>query len=159
MNATDLSIPPSHYNFQLPSRTSLARTYLAILCLKISDAFFSEQNFAVNIAEAQLSPQLIGPDGSKTSVAASFDHLDFCFTCFFVAELVVNLYANWLATFLRNGYNIVDAAVIILSVLTLAGSTVLPMSVVRTMRAFRAVRLFGKFRRVPSARGPQYRDG
>ena len=113
--------------------------------------FSFHQNFAVNIAEAQLNPQLIGPDGSKTPTALSLDRLDFCFTCIFVAELLVNLYANWLGPFLRNGYNVVDAAVIVLSVATLAGASVLPMSVVRTMRAFRAVRLFGKFRRVPDS--------
>jgi hypothetical protein len=110
-----------------------------------------EQNFAVNIADAQLSPQLFGPDGSKTAAAASLDRLDFCFTCLFVVELLVNLYANWLAPFLRSAYNVVDAAVIVLSVATLAGASVLPMSVVRTLRAFRALRLFGKFRCAPIA--------
>jgi hypothetical protein len=110
------------------------------------------QNFAVNIAEAQLNPELTGPDGTKTTTALYFERMDFFFTCFFVAELLVNLYANWLGRFLRNGYNIVDAAVIVLSVATLAGTSFLHMSVVRTLRAFRAVRLFGKFRRVPRLR-------
>jgi hypothetical protein len=57
----------------------------------------------------------------------------------------MNAYAHWLAPFLRSGYNLVDTAVVFLSLLAL-GPLNVPVSILRVVRAFRVVRIFGRLR-------------
>ena len=99
------------------------------------------QNFAVNAAQAQLNGQLVAPDGSFTDAGRFLDAADTAFTCVFTLELAMNAYAP----FLRSAYNLVDAAVVLLSLLAL-GPLNVPVSILRVVRAFRVVRIFGRLR-------------
>jgi hypothetical protein len=103
------------------------------------------QNFVVNAAQAQLNGQLVRPDGSLTDAGRLLDGLDIGFTCVFALELAMNAYAHWLAPFLRSGYNLVDTVVVLLSLLAL-GPINVPISILRVVRAFRVVRIFGRLR-------------
>lgn len=75
--------------------------------------------------------------------AAVLDAIDTAFTLVFTAELLLNMYAHWLSPFLANRYNLVDTAVIALSLVAL-GPFHIPVSILRVIRAFRVVRIFGR---------------
>ena len=103
----------------------------------------ARQNFIINAAQAQLNGQLLRDDGSLTPVGLALDRLDVAFTLLFTAELLVNAYAHWFAAFFASRYNLVDAAVIALSLVAL-GPINIPITVLRVIRAFRVVRVFGR---------------
>ena len=73
-----------------------------------NDAIDSEiparQNFAANVASAQLNKSLVGVDGAPTDTARALERLDAAFVVCFAAELAVNAYAHWLRPFLRSGW-------------------------------------------------------
>ena len=102
------------------------------------------QNFAANVAEAQLVRSLQNADGSATAVGDLLANLNFFFTAAFTAELLLNVAANWWRPLLT-GWNLLDLVVVTLSLAAL-GPIDLPMTVLRMMRVFRVVRLFGRMR-------------
>ena len=106
---------------------------------------FLLQNFVVNATQTQLNGRLAASDGSLTDAGRLLDAADTAFTLIFALELTMNLYANWLAPFLRNAYNLVDTVVVLLSLLAL-GPINVPISILRVVRAFRVVRMFGRLR-------------
>ena len=60
-------------------------------------------------------------------------------------ELLLNLLASWFRRFFRSGWNIFDLATVSLSLLALAlGSNKLPVNIIRSVRAFRILRVMGK---------------
>ena len=69
--------------------------------------------------------------------------LDTTFTLVFTAELLINAYAHWFRRFVRDGWNIFDSLVVALSLIAL-GPVAMPINVLRSLRAFRVVRLFGR---------------
>ena len=69
--------------------------------------------------------------------------MDTAFTAVFTAELLVNAYAHWLAPFVRDGWNVFDTIVVTLSLVAL-GPVSMPINVLRSIRALRVVRLFGR---------------
>ncbi len=103
------------------------------------------QNFAANVAEAQLVRSLQNGDGSATPVGDALTGLNLAFTLAFTVELGLNLTVNWWRPFLASGWNLLDALVVALSLAAL-GPIDLPMSVLRMMRVFRVIRLFGRMR-------------
>jgi hypothetical protein len=66
-------------------------------------------------------------------------------TIFFAFELAVNMFANWLSDFVRSGWNWLDMFIVMMSLLDF-GPFDNPLWLVRLMRAFRVVRLFGRIR-------------
>jgi voltage-dependent calcium channel L type alpha-1D len=82
-------------------------------------------------------------DGSLTAAGEELDHLDVFFTCVFTAELVINAYAHWFTDFIANQYNLIDTVVIGLSLVSL-GPLDIPVSILRVVRAFRVIRIFGR---------------
>ena len=62
------------------------------------------------------------------------------------AELCINAFAHWFAPFARDGWNVFDVAVVGLSLAALAPGVHVPVNVLRSLRALRVVRLFGKVR-------------
>jgi hypothetical protein len=102
------------------------------------------QNFVANIAEAQLVGSLQAEDGSPTQSQHVLDSLNLYFTAVFTLELCLNLVANWWRPFL-NSWNLLDFVVVALSLAAL-GPIDLPMSVLRMMRVFRVIRLFGRMK-------------
>ena len=65
------------------------------------------------------------------------------FTAIFTIELGINLFANWLRKFAGNGWNWLDLFIVIMSLIDFGPSDI-PDWLVRLMRAFRVVRLFGR---------------
>jgi hypothetical protein len=65
------------------------------------------------------------------------------FTVIFAIELSVNLFANWMRKFFSNGWNWLDLLIVFMSLIDL-GMSIIPDWLVRLMRAFRVVRLFGQ---------------
>ncbi len=93
--------------------------------------------------QAQLNGQLIAGDGSFTDFGLVLDRMDIFFTCIFTAELLLNAYAHWFRPFVTNQYNLIDCVVIGLSVVSL-GPIDIPVSILRVVRAFRVIRIFGR---------------
>jgi hypothetical protein len=101
------------------------------------------QNFLINVAQAQLNGQLVADDGSFTNAGLFLDRVDIFFTSIFTAELVLNAYAHWFIPFATNPYNLIDSVVIMLSLVSL-GPLEIPVSILRVIRAFRVIRIFGR---------------
>jgi hypothetical protein len=106
-------------------------------------------------------------------LARTLDAIDTFFTALFTSELLVNLYAHWSChshphktkyirhvhaheflsllcfgrfhPFWRDGWSVFDFVVIALSLVAL-GPVDMPISVIRLMRTFRVVRLFGRMK-------------
>ena len=109
-------------------------TRIPIVCLLIP--IF--QNFILNAAQAQLNART-----DDDVVATDLDHIDVTLTCLFTAELMLNMYAHWFRLFFTSYYNLVDLVIISLSLAAL-GPINLPISVLRVIRAFRVIRIFGR---------------
>jgi hypothetical protein len=103
------------------------------------------QNFVINAAQAQLNNSLVNPDGTPTAAAEVLARGDISLTAIFTAELLVNMYAHWFKTFFSNTSNLIDLAVVALSLASL-GPLSMPISVLRMARAVRVVRLFSRLR-------------
>jgi hypothetical protein len=98
------------------------------------------QNFVVSVAEAQLNESLLDGQGQPTPNAVLIEKFNLAFNVLFAVELAVNLYSNWLLRFLSNPWSLVDLTVVLLSLLTLG----MPIAVLRLIRAFRVIRIFGR---------------
>ena len=61
----------------------------------------------------------------------------------FLLELLLNLYCNWFWEFFESGWNLLDLVVVTLSLVAL-GPIPIPISVVRMIRVFRVIRVFGR---------------
>ena len=103
------------------------------------------QNFVVNVAQAQLNGQLTASDGTVNSIGQALAALDTLFTCTFAVELLVNAYAHWFYPFVTNRYNLIDTAIILVSLIAL-GPLNIPASILRVVRAFRVVRIFHRLK-------------
>ena len=97
----------------------------------------------VNAAEAQLTSSLYTSSGAPSDLGYHLELLDMFFTIVFTVELAINLYANWIRPFLSDGWNNFDFVVVSLSLIAL-GPVAMPINVLRSLRAFRVVRLFGR---------------
>jgi voltage-gated sodium channel len=117
--------------------------------LKFLDTAPSRQNFAVNAAEAQLVNLLTEDDGSLTTSGRDLEALDEFFTIIFAVELSINAFAYWLRPFFADGWNIFDLVVVSMSLVAL-GPVQIPINVIRSLRAFRVIRLFGRFQGLKS---------
>ena len=95
------------------------------------------QNFVVCVLDAQYRK-----DGTS-----AFDHfvfrINYAFTGIFALELSVNMFANLPHKFVRSGWNWLDLFVVVMSFVDF-GPFDIPDWLVRLMRAFRIVRLFGR---------------
>ncbi len=69
--------------------------------------------------------------------------INLIFTVVFAIELGINMFANWMYEFIRSGWNWLDLFIVTMSLLDF-GPFDNPLWLVRLMRAFRVVRLFGK---------------
>ncbi len=69
--------------------------------------------------------------------------MNYAFTGIFAIELGVNMFANLPHKFVRSGWNWLDLFVVAMSIVDF-GPFDIPAWLVRLMRAFRIVRLFGR---------------
>jgi hypothetical protein len=99
------------------------------------------QNFAVSVAEAQISPERLFKNGSPTYIKRTLDLLNIIFTIVFAAELLLNLTSNWIRPFLSNTWSVFDAIIVTMSIIVLGPLDFPPISI---LRALRVMRLFGR---------------
>ena len=97
----------------------------------------------VNAAEAQLTSSLYTSSGAPSIIGYRLELMDTFFTAVFTVELAINLYAHWIRPFFSDGWNGFDFIVVSLSLIAL-GPVAMPINVLRSLRAFRVVRLFGR---------------
>jgi len=90
-------------------------------------------NFLVAAVEAQFCPPWMA-DSDDTHMI--FDMIDHCFNFFFLAELLANIYGNFMVPFLRNPWNYMDGSIVVVSLATSFTSEV-DVTVLRLFRAFR----------------------
>ena len=97
-----------------------------------------------NVAEAQF----IGndTDARDSNFERVMDVSNLFFTAVFAVELAINLFAHWLKPFLRNPWSLLDAIVVLMSLAALIPPVDFPITVLRLMRAFRVIRLFGRLK-------------
>ena len=101
-------------------------------------------NFGLNIAEAELQPD------PTSSLAGTLDLVDLGFTCFYLIELMLNMFAHWFWDFVCNGWSMFDAICVLSSVATAVYSKVAGtasgggLSIVRSIRIFKIIRLFAR---------------
>ena len=102
-------------------------------------------NFIFNIIEAQL---LTGPEAEHegTPMRKLFDNIDLAFTIIFTVELSINMYGNWARPFFTNSWSLFDLLVVSVSLLALFVSALPGFSVLRLLRVFRVLRLFGRLK-------------
>ena len=82
-------------------------------------------------------------DGNTTPTGIGLELLDTFFTIIFTVELAINAFAHWFRPFVSDGWNAFDCIVVSLSLVAL-GPMSMPINVLRSLRAFRVVRLFGR---------------
>jgi len=104
-------------------------------------ALLITMNFVANATEAQMSESL----SDETVDENIFKNLDVFFTSIFAADLLVNAYSFWMWDFLTSGWHLFDTFVVLMSLIAL-GPIRIPVSIIRLMRAFRVVRLFGRIK-------------
>ncbi|EKX49828.1 hypothetical protein GUITHDRAFT_104223 [Guillardia theta CCMP2712] len=95
-------------------------------------------NFIANAIESEIKP------AEGTQVAKNFSTLDLIFTILFTIELCLNLLASWFWPFVQDGWSMFDLVVVTVSLLALVLSELPGVNVLRLMRAFRVMRLFGR---------------
>lgn len=103
-------------------------------------AFVIMFNFICNAVEAELNPEA-GTKGAE--ILAQFD---LAFVIIFTAELIVNIFANWMQDFVSDAWCWFDTIVVIISLVSKFASDNAGLSVLRTIRAFRVFRLFKKLK-------------
>jgi hypothetical protein len=69
--------------------------------------------------------------------------INYAFTLIFALELGINVFSNWFLKFARSGWSWLDLFVVVMSFVDF-GPFNIPDWLVRLMRAFRIVRLFGR---------------
>ncbi len=94
---------------------------------------------------SQKNNELTNEDGSLNSDGLILDAVDTFFTSIFTVELLINMFANWFKRFVLDGWNQLDFIVVSLSLVAL-GPVSMPINVIRVMRAFRVIRLFGRLK-------------
>ena len=86
---------------------------------------------------------LVDSDGAPTAIGETLERIDTFFTVIFTVELAINAYSHWFWSFVTDGWNVFDTVVVTLSLVAL-GPIAMPINVLRSLRAFRVVRLFGR---------------
>ena len=93
--------------------------------------------------DAQIASSLVDKDGKLTGLGRLDSTLNLIFTIAFTCELVFNAFANWFKRFFANGWNLLDVLIVGMSLVDLGISNI-PDWLVKLMRAFRVIRLFGR---------------
>lgn len=96
-------------------------------------------NFIVNAMEAQYHPK------EGTTQRYWIDSADYIFTAIFCLELAFNMFGHWFWAFVTDGWSIFDFCVIAASVCALSFDAIPGVSILRSVRAFRILRLIGRF--------------
>ena len=145
-----------HQTFAFQSAVALLICVVSLCCVALlhsvlraqkpmTESGGAPQNFAVNATESQLADAIVDSHGALTPLGEQLELIDSAFTAVFTAELLFNALCSWFPAFLQDGWNIFDLATVSLSLLALAlGSNKLPVNIIRSVRAFRILRVMGK---------------
>ena len=98
------------------------------------------QSFAMSVLQMQTIRYYTGPEELHNF---SWDMINFGFTVIFAVELGLNALGHWFRPFVRSYWNLIDVAVVLLSLASI-NQSYLNVNVVRMLRAVRVVRLFGR---------------
>jgi len=101
-------------------------------------AFLIFTNFITQIIDNQVWPEEGEPLFHVMQI------LDMIFTCLFTVELLINLYGHWWRPFFADGWSLFDLIVVTFSWISMFLDAIPGVSVLRVMRAFRVLRLFGR---------------
>ena len=101
------------------------------------------QNFGTSILDAQFFALLVNEDGTLSHLGQTDASINVLFTFAFTVELLFNLFGNWFSRFVLNGWNWFDVVIVSTSLTAYAMPTI-PDWLVKLMRAFRVIRLFGR---------------
>jgi len=116
-------------------------------CISQIDFHECRQNFAMSVGEAQMIQRLDDEDGRPTNFARMLQVANVFFTVAFAVELTINLACNWLRRFVTDGWSLLDLVLVSLSLASL-GPLNISSSVLRTLRAFRVIKIFSKLEQV-----------
>ena len=101
-------------------------------------------NFLLNIYEVETKAD------ESTKEAYILKILDYSFTVVYVIELLCNLFAHWWRDFLYNGWSVFDAVCVLSSLigmlLTAFVGEGMDLSIVRSLRIFKIVRIFSRLK-------------
>ena len=101
-------------------------------------------NFLLNIYEVETKAD------ESTKEAHILKILDYSFTVVYVIELLCNLFAHWWRDFLYNGWSVFDAVCVLSSLigmlLTAFVGEGMDLSIVRSLRIFKIVRIFSRLK-------------
>ena len=93
-------------------------------------------NFVANVVQFEVLPE----EGSEA--AQTFAAIEMVFTIVFAMELSINMLANWFRAFWSDAWNLVDFAVVLISIASMFLDELPGVSMLRLIRVFRVVRLF-----------------
>ena len=79
--------------------------------------------------------------GQPQSLTNALEYSNLVFTCLFAIEMVLKLIAEGFLPYIRNGYNLFDGGIVIMSVVELQGNKNSGLSVLRTFRLLRVLKL------------------
>ena len=102
-------------------------------------------NFLIVCADAQMRPEV--PGSEFRHLEDTINILDFFFTIIFIVELAINMFAHWFHDFISSPWNLFDTFVVLVSAISLDPTSVVPgVTILRSMRALRVLRLAGKLK-------------
>mmetsp|Transcript_42423 Transcript_42423/g.86731 ORF Transcript_42423/g.86731 Transcript_42423/m.86731 type:complete len:381 (+) Transcript_42423:198-1340(+) len=97
-------------------------------------------NFIAHAAQHQLRPE----EGS--AMHRTLETLDVAFTGLFTVEVCLNAYGHWARPFFSDAWSVFDLVVVAMALLSFFVSQIPGVSILRVMRAFRVLRLFGRLK-------------
>ena len=105
-------------------------------------------NFLTNIVEKQIWPSSDRGVGNGQIYAERFRACELFFNIFFTVELAVNLYCHTIPEFWRDGWNVFDFVMVVISWVIESGLLPPQLAFLRLVRALRVFRLFKRVKQL-----------
>ena len=123
-----------------------AKTFYDSKPFQIGVCLILMANFGISIVQTEMG--LSNRGDSDEALMADLDFVEMIFTFIYLAELLLNMYANWFFLFFSSWWCWFDLVIVILSVVdaayVLSGGGGSGLAVLRLLRVFRIVRIFNK---------------
>jgi voltage-dependent calcium channel T type alpha-1G len=79
--------------------------------------------------------------GQPPSLTNALEYSNLVFTCLFAIEMLLKIFADGCLKYIKNAYNLFDGGIVIMSVIELQGNKNSGLSVLRTFRLLRVLKL------------------